>query len=68
MSQKSRIDRNVLQATLKGYRARLERDYSNNKRHVYFSRPLQKWIVVRPKGKTQVELEFTDECPCGTDD
>lgn len=52
---------------LAGYRARLEREYSNNRRHVYFSRPLQKYIVVRRRGNL-AELEFLDECPCDSDD
>lgn len=49
------------------YRAQLDRGNSNSHRHVYWSRPLQKWIIVRRRGN-QAEFEFSDECPCDSDD
>ena len=54
-------------AYIKKYRARLEREYSNASRHVYYSRPMRQWIIVRRKGD-QAEFEFTSECPCDSDD
>ncbi len=66
-STKSKVAPELLHATLRGYRAEIDRDSSNGKKHVYFSRPLQKWITVRRKG-TMFELEFTNECPCVMED
>jgi hypothetical protein len=60
---KTRVPIADVNAHLRGYQAAIEREYSNNNRHVYFSRPMQKWIIVRRRGN-QAELEFTDECPC----
>ena len=57
----------TLNMHLQGYQAELDRELSNNSRHVYFSRPMQKWITVRRKGN-QALLEFSDDCPCGYDD
>lgn len=59
----SEIDESQLHATLKSYSAVLHRDVSTEKAHVYFSKPLQKWIGVVKKGN-KVRLTFTDECPC----
>lgn len=67
MARKSKVAFEQLQGILSGYRARVQREYSNNRRHVYFSRPLQKYIVVRRRG-SMAELEFLDECPCDSDD
>jgi hypothetical protein len=67
MARKSKVAFEQLQGILGGYRARLQSEYSNNRRHVYFSRPLQKYIVVRRRG-SMAELEFLDECPCDYDD
>lgn len=56
-----------LRAHLRGYRAQPLPEYSNEKRHVYFSPPMKVYITVRSKdGKA--ELEFTDDCPCSYDD
>lgn len=52
---------------LRRYRAALDRENSNAHRHVFWSRPLQKWIIVRRRGD-QAEFEFSDECPCDSDD
>jgi hypothetical protein len=50
-------------AFLKQYRAEIHRDVTSNDGHVYFSRPTQKWILVRSRNK-KFELGFYDECPC----
>jgi hypothetical protein len=52
-----------LNATLRQYSAELHRDVSTTKAHVYFSKPLQKWIAVVRKGD-MARLTFTEECPC----
>ncbi len=54
-------------AHLQGYRAQPLREYSNNKRHVYFVPHLKQYITVRKKGEL-AELEFTVDCPCTYDD
>ncbi len=64
--RRSTVPLGDLNTHLRGYGAQLERDYSNGKRHVYFSRSLDQWIVVRKKGKN-AELEFTKECPCSSE-
>lgn len=48
---------------LRRYQAVLHRDVSNEKAHVYFSRPVGKWIAVLRKGDNAI-LTFTAECPC----
>ena len=48
---------------LRQYRAELHRDVTSSDGHVYFSRPTQKWILVRSRNK-KFELGFYDECPC----
>lgn len=48
---------------LKQYRAELHRDVTSPDAHVYFSRPVQKWVLVRNR-KKKYELSFYDECPC----
>lgn len=58
---------NDVHAHLRAYRAESMPEYSNNKRHVYFLRHLNKYITVRRKGG-HAELEFTDDCPCTYDD
>ena len=64
--RRSKVPLGELNTHLRGYSARLERDYSNGSRHVYFSGPLDMWIVVRKKGKN-AEMEFTKECPCSSE-
>jgi hypothetical protein len=51
---------------LRGYQAEAEPGISNGKRHVYYSRPMRKWIIVRRRGN-QAEFEFKDDCPCDYD-
>ena len=59
-------DRGVaLQAFLKQYQAELYRDSSTEKGHVYWSAPVQMWILVMRKGKNaQVTFHRADDCPC----
>jgi hypothetical protein len=52
---------------LRGYQAQGLPEYSNNKRHVYHSRPMNLYITVRRKGPN-AEMEFTSECPCTYED
>ena len=52
--------------SIDGYQAEADRDLSNGKRHVYFSRPMGKWIIVRRRGN-QAEFEFKNDCPCSYD-
>jgi hypothetical protein len=52
---------------LRGYQARLMREVSNAKRHVYFSAPLKMYITVRSVGG-KAELDFTHDCPCSQDE
>lgn len=48
---------------LQRYQAELHRDVSTNKGLVYFSRPMQQWILVQRRGNT-AHLEFSSDCPC----
>jgi hypothetical protein len=63
---KSTVPVRDLNAHLQGYGARIDRELSNGRRHVYFAPAMQKWIIVRRKG-SNVELEFTADCPCSYD-
>jgi hypothetical protein len=67
VSEKTKIPMEQYHATIARYKGVPEREYTNSKRHVYFSRPLRKWIIARPKGKKHMELEFTPDCPCSYD-
>lgn len=51
---------------MRGYQAEPLGEYSNAQRHVYFSRPMGKYITARRRG-AKMELEFTEDCPCGSD-
>jgi hypothetical protein len=55
-------------AHLRAYRAQPLREYSNDRRHVYYVPSTKIYITVRGVGGGNVELEFTSECPCGYDD
>lgn len=59
----SRIPLSGLSQTLKGYKAERHNDVSTDKGMVFFSRPLQKWILVQRKGD-QAILTFSTDCPC----
>lgn len=59
----SRIHIDQLAQTLKGYKAERHTDVSTDKGVVFFSRPLQKWILVQRKGDTAI-LTFSTDCPC----
>ena len=65
-SKRVKVPVEDLNAHLQSMSALYEPEYSNGKRHVYMSRPMQKWIIVRRKGKF-AHLEITDDCPCSTD-
>ncbi len=65
-SVKRKVPLPELNAHLAGMSALHEPAYSNGKRHVYMSRPMQKWIIVRRRGNF-AHLEITDDCPCSTD-
>jgi len=56
-----------MNAHLRGYQAQPLPEYSNKKRHVYFSKPMSQYITVRSKGG-KAEFEFTSDCPCTYDD
>jgi hypothetical protein len=66
MSRKVKVPRADYQALLRGYGAHPLGEYSNNRRHVYYSSALQNYLVVRMRAG-DVEIEFTPECPCGTE-
>jgi hypothetical protein len=48
---------------LRGYRAEFQRDVSSTDGHIYYSRPLGKWLLVRRKGD-KIEVSFHTDCPC----
>jgi hypothetical protein len=48
---------------LAGYRAEFQRDVSSTDGHIYWSKPLRKWMLVRKKGMT-VDVTFHNDCPC----
>lgn len=54
---------NQLHPKLAEYKAQFYRDSSTEKGHVYFSAPVQMWILVLRKGNN-AELTFHQECPC----
>jgi hypothetical protein len=43
-------------------------EYSNEKKHVYFIPSTRMYLTLRAVGRGKVEMEFTEECPCGYDD
>jgi hypothetical protein len=50
---------------LNRYQAQLYRDSSSEKGHVYWSAPVQNWILVMKKGnKAQVTFHAASDCPC----
>lgn len=50
---------------LRQYEARLFRDSSTEKGHVYWSDPVQMWILVMKKGNNAVvTFHNADDCPC----
>lgn len=56
-----------LQPYLKRYSAKFHPDVSNNKRHIYYSHPSQKWIKVKAVGGKYL-LTFHTACPCSHED
>ncbi len=63
MARKASVPLDKLHETLRAYQAVLHRDVSTEKGHIYFSSPLQQWILVQRKGEN-VNLTFSAECPC----
>lgn len=59
----SKVHIDALNATLKQYKAERHPDVSTDKGVVFFSRPLQQWILVQRKGQTAY-LTFSVDCPC----
>lgn len=55
-------------AHLRAYRAQPLREYSNERRHVFYVPSTKVYITVRALGRGKAEMEFTRECPCGYDD
>lgn len=62
-AQRTEVPMQSLTEVLRRYQAVLHRDVSTDKAHVYFSRPVQRWIAVMRKGDNAI-LTFTEECPC----
>jgi hypothetical protein len=58
-------DTTALYAFLNQYQAELMRDSSTEKGHVYWSSPVQMWILVMKKGNdAQVTFHGPNDCPC----
>jgi len=62
-AQRTEVPLTQLNDVLRRYQASIQRDVSTEKAHVYFSRPVQRWIAVVRKGDKAI-LTFTEECPC----
>jgi len=55
----------ALYAFLNQYQAELKRDSSTEKGHVYWSAPVQMWILVMKKGSdAQITFHAPNDCPC----
>lgn len=63
MASKRTVSLEGLHGLLNQYRAEIQRDVSSRQGHIYFSRPVNKWILVRRKGDKAI-LEFHNDCPC----
>ena len=47
------------------YQAEFKRDSSTERGHVYWSAPVQNWILVMKKGNdAQVTFHAPNDCPC----
>lgn len=53
-----------LPEAIKRYSMVIQRDVSTEQAHIYFSKPLKKFVTAIRKGESAI-LTFTDECPCG---
>jgi len=62
-AQRAKVPLAQLHVWLKRYQAERQREYSTELAHVYFSRPMQRWITVLRQGDEAI-LTFTSECPC----
>lgn len=55
----------ALEAFLNQYQAQFMRDSSTEKGHVYWSAPVQMWILVmKKKDDAQVTFHAPNDCPC----
>lgn len=55
----------ALREFLAQYHAEFMRDSSSEKGHVYWSAPVQQWILVMRKGnKAQITFHAAHDCPC----
>ena len=55
----------ALHAFLGQYQAEFYEDSSTEKGHVYWSAPVQQWLLVMKKGKSaQVTFHAANDCPC----
>lgn len=61
--QRFEVPFNQASAYLQRYQAEMHRDVSTNKGFVYFSRPMQQWILLQKKGDKAI-FEFSSDCPC----
>lgn len=62
-AQRAKVPLAQVHDYLRRYQAEIHRDVSTEKAHVYYSRPMQKWIAVVRSGNDAI-LTFTEECPC----
>lgn len=60
-----RLSARQMQARLRQLEARLQREVSSARRHVYFSAPARLWIAVESEGGGVARLSFYRDCPCG---
>jgi hypothetical protein len=55
----------ALHTFLEQYQAEFMRESSTERGHVYWSGPVDQWILVMKKGgKAQVTFHHRDNCPC----
>lgn len=55
----------ALHEFLKRYRAEYMADSSTEKGHVYWSAPINQWLLVMKKGDTaRVTFHAANDCPC----
>lgn len=56
---------NELHAFLRQYQAQYYDDSSTEKGHVYWSAPINQWLLVmKKKGNARVTFHAADDCPC----
>lgn len=62
-AQRATVPLDQLAQYIQRYQAVRHPDVSVQNAHVYFSKPIQKWITVMRSGNNAI-LTFTDACPC----